>query len=69
MRVEEHQEGEKGFFSRIFGSDFEKFPRKARSSWEIEIFGEIKLRRSSTFPKVRTRSKKWTHRKDKGRRL
>jgi hypothetical protein len=49
MRVEERQEGEKGFFSRIFGSEFDEFPRKARSAWEIEIFGEIKLRRGSTF--------------------
>jgi hypothetical protein len=69
MRTEECQEGGKEFFSRIFGSEFDEFPGKARSAWEIEIFEEIKLRRGSTFQEVRTRSKKQTRRKDKGRSL
>jgi hypothetical protein len=49
MRSKEFQEGEKQFFSRTFRSEFDKFPRKERSAWEIEIFGEIKLRRRNTF--------------------
>jgi hypothetical protein len=67
MRVKDCQEGEKGLFSRIFRSEFDEFPIKARSAWEIEIFGEIKLRRSNTFQEEQTRSMKWTHHKDKGR--
>jgi hypothetical protein len=35
-RTEECQEGEKEFFSRIFGSEFDEFPGKARNSWEIK---------------------------------
>jgi hypothetical protein len=69
MRTKERQEDKKGLFSRIFGSEFDEFPRKERSAWEIEIFGEIKLRRSSTFQEARMRSNKWTCRKDKGRSL
>jgi hypothetical protein len=69
MREEEHREGEKGFFSRIFGSEFDKFLRKERSAWEIEIFRQIKLRRGSNFQEARMISKKWTPRKDKGRSL
>jgi hypothetical protein len=60
MRAKEHQEGEKEFFSRIFGSEFDEFLGKERSVWEIEIFEEIKLMRGSTFQEVRTRSKKQT---------
>jgi hypothetical protein len=69
MREKERQEGEKGFFSRTFRSEFDKFPRKERSFWEIKIFGEIKLRRSNTFQEVRTISKKSNHMKDKGESL
>jgi hypothetical protein len=36
----------------MFGSEFDKFPGKAISSWENEIFEETKLRRDSTFPEV-----------------
>jgi hypothetical protein len=38
-REEERSEGEKGLFSRTFGSECDEFPRKSRSAWEIEIFG------------------------------
>jgi hypothetical protein len=33
VRIEECQEGEKEFFSRIFGFEFDEFPGKARSAW------------------------------------
>jgi hypothetical protein len=52
MREEECQEGDKGFSSRIFGSEFDEFPIKERSAQEIEIFREIKLRSSITFQEV-----------------
>ena len=52
MREEERQEGKKGLFSIIFGSEFDEFPRKERSDWDIKIFGEINLRRGSTFQEV-----------------
>jgi hypothetical protein len=43
MRAEERQEGEKGFFSRIFGSELTNFPEKQ------EVLGRSKsLERSSS---------------------
>jgi len=65
MRAKGCQEGEKKFSSKIFGYEFDKFPRKLKSSWEIEIYEEIKLRRDSTFQEVRMRSKKRTCKKTK----